>query len=75
MSIPIALSLFRGSGTSHLEHWNVCCPLPPGVSVKVRRAPLAGLRVTGFAPRVAPDRWRFLVVDALEQLFSLLLAG
>src|SRR3979490_220211 len=41
-SQPVALSDLSGSGPSHSKHWNVRCPLPPGGSARIKKAPQWG---------------------------------
>lgn len=39
---PAATSDFSGSGRSQSRHWNVRCPLPPGGSARIKKAPQSG---------------------------------
>jgi hypothetical protein len=39
---PATLSVFSGSAPSQSRHWNVRCPLPPGGSARIKKAPQWG---------------------------------
>lgn len=41
-SQPVAASDFSGSGRSQSRHWNLRCPLPPGGSARIKKAPQSG---------------------------------
>jgi hypothetical protein len=41
-SQPFTWPVFRGSGRSQSKHWNVRCPLPPGGSARIKKAPQPG---------------------------------
>src|SRR3982074_1625558 len=59
---PVALSVFMGSGPSQSKHWNVRCPLPPGGSARIKKAPQWGQVGRSACPMeefVAPFQRKF----------------